>query len=73
MAPSATGLVGVHGFDLARDAAVELQVLVCECARSEVLVETFFTEPQKKLEKKTSPYSHISQCLLFCMFLGAHK
>jgi hypothetical protein len=29
MAPSATGLVGVHGFDLARDAAVELQVLVC--------------------------------------------
>jgi hypothetical protein len=26
MAPSATGLVGVHGFDLARDAAVELQV-----------------------------------------------
>ena len=36
MAPSATGLVGVHGFDLARDAVVELQVLVCECARSEV-------------------------------------
>jgi hypothetical protein len=36
MAPSATGLVGVHGFDLARDAAVELQVLVCECVRSEV-------------------------------------
>ena len=29
MAPSATGLVGVHGFDLARDAVVELQVLVC--------------------------------------------
>jgi hypothetical protein len=36
MAPSATGLVGVHGFDLARDAVVELQVLVCECVRSEV-------------------------------------
>jgi hypothetical protein len=36
MAPSATGLVGVHGFDLARDAAVELKMLVCECARSEV-------------------------------------
>ena len=26
----------VHGFDLARDAVVELQVLVCECVRSEV-------------------------------------
>ena len=36
MAPSATSLVGVHGFDLARDAVVELQVLVCECVRSEV-------------------------------------
>jgi hypothetical protein len=36
MAPSATGLVGVHGFDLARDAEVELQVLVCECVRNEV-------------------------------------
>jgi hypothetical protein len=35
MAPSATSLVSVHGFDLARDAVVELQVLVCECARSE--------------------------------------
>jgi hypothetical protein len=28
--------MGVHGFDLARDAVVELQVLVCECVRSEV-------------------------------------
>jgi hypothetical protein len=36
MAPLATGLVGVHGFDLARDAVIELQVLVCECACSEV-------------------------------------
>jgi hypothetical protein len=36
MAPSATSLVGVHGFDLARDAVVELQVLVCKCVRSEV-------------------------------------
>jgi hypothetical protein len=36
MAPSATGLVGVHGFDLARGAVVELQVLVCECVPSEV-------------------------------------
>jgi hypothetical protein len=36
MAPSTTGLVGVHGFDLARDAVVALQVLVCECVRSEV-------------------------------------
>jgi hypothetical protein len=36
MAPSATGLVSVYGFDLAKDAVVELQVLVCECVRSEV-------------------------------------
>jgi hypothetical protein len=28
--------VGVHGFNFARDAAVELQVLVWECVRSEV-------------------------------------
>jgi hypothetical protein len=28
--------VGVHGFDFVRDAALELQVLVCECARGEV-------------------------------------
>jgi len=37
MAPSATGLMGVHGFDLAKGAAVELQVPMCECARSEVV------------------------------------
>jgi hypothetical protein len=36
MALSATSLVGVHGFDLARDAVVELQVLVCEGVCSEV-------------------------------------
>jgi hypothetical protein len=36
MASSATSLVDAHGFDLARNTAVELQVLVCECARCEV-------------------------------------
>jgi hypothetical protein len=36
MAPSAATLVGVHGFDLARDSVVELQVLKCVCVRSEV-------------------------------------
>jgi len=36
MAPSATSLVCVYGFDLTRGAVVELQVLVCECIRSEV-------------------------------------
>jgi hypothetical protein len=28
--------VGVYGLDLARNYAVELQVIVCECVRSEV-------------------------------------
>jgi hypothetical protein len=36
MAPSATSLVGVHGFDLGWDVVIELQVLVCECVYSEV-------------------------------------
>jgi hypothetical protein len=36
MALSAAGLVGVHGFDLAMDAVVELEVLVCKCVRSKV-------------------------------------
>jgi hypothetical protein len=28
--------VGIYGFNLARDAVVEVQVIVCECVRSEV-------------------------------------